>query len=417
VAGIDEAEGDGQLLPVDAPGVTTLVAVPAARRPRPRVSVVIPCHNHGSFLPESVGSVLGQTFRDLEILIVDAGSTDETAAVAAELAADPRVRLVHREAASGRPAVPRNAGIAEAVGEYVLCLDADDRLDSEFLAECVAALDARPDASIAYGAQQNFGLDTTFHPCGPYDFQLLTTQNCFGCCSLFRRSAWVDAGGYDPGVGYEDWDFWIACGERGHTGVWVPTARWFYRVSGDGVFAKDAADDRRIKARVVLNHPRLYSPMQLLWAAGVLDGNPDALAIDGPAGVIPQFVDSDEPPARLERDAVLLASAPELLEQPGLLDAWSRLSAGNERLTLLVEDAIGADGAVRPDVASLVQRLGDDVALDLVGLPRAVGAEAAMLAQMADAVLSEQPAAEDIFRGLPRYSAERLPELLSRSAT
>src|SRR5689334_1514338 len=106
----------------------------------PRVSVVVPCWNQACFLPEAVGSVLEQTFRDFEIVIVDDGSPDDTADVAARLIAqnpDAQIRLVRREN-GGLPAA-RNTGVAAARGELVLPLDADDRIAPGFLESAVAA--------------------------------------------------------------------------------------------------------------------------------------------------------------------------------------------------------------------------------------------------------------------------------------
>ena len=90
----------------------------------PKVSVIIPTHNYARFLPESVKSVLGQTFGDFELIIVDDGSTDDTAAVARRYFDDRRVRYICQEkrGLSGT----RNNGISHARGEYVAFLDADD---------------------------------------------------------------------------------------------------------------------------------------------------------------------------------------------------------------------------------------------------------------------------------------------------
>ena len=93
--------------------------------PAPLVSVVIPCCNAEAFLPETLGSVCGQTYRELEILVVDDGSKDRTADIAREFAArDPRVRLVQKP--NGGLSSARNFGIDHARGKYLSFVDGDD---------------------------------------------------------------------------------------------------------------------------------------------------------------------------------------------------------------------------------------------------------------------------------------------------
>ena len=92
------------------------------------VSIIIPAYNSATFLPRAMGSALAQTWTDLEVIVVDDASTDQTAAVAAELAReDPRVRPVRRPVNGGVSAA-RNAGLATARGEWIMMLDADDTM-------------------------------------------------------------------------------------------------------------------------------------------------------------------------------------------------------------------------------------------------------------------------------------------------
>src|SRR5919112_554735 len=87
------------------------------------VSVIIPCYNHAHYLDQAIESVLNQSYRNFEIIVVDDGSTDETSVVASRYE---RVRLFQQENQGLSGA--RNRGLGEAKGEYVVFLDADDRL-------------------------------------------------------------------------------------------------------------------------------------------------------------------------------------------------------------------------------------------------------------------------------------------------
>ena len=102
----------------------------------PVVSVVIPCFNQGSFLDESIGSVLAQTFEDFEIIVVDDGSTDAVSMQAFESFHYPKARLI-RSKNQGLPAA-RNLAISHATGRYILPLDCDDKIAPSYLAKAVA---------------------------------------------------------------------------------------------------------------------------------------------------------------------------------------------------------------------------------------------------------------------------------------
>ncbi|HVV58503.1 MAG TPA: glycosyltransferase family A protein [Gaiellaceae bacterium] len=379
----------------------------------PRVSVVIPCYGYAHLLGEAVESVLAQTYRDFEIVVVDDGSPDDTAAVAeALIAAHPEHRIsLLRRPNSGQPAVARNTGIARARGELIVCLDADDLLEPEFLERCVDALDRHPELSIAYGGQRDFSEDREWplHPHPPYDFATLAHTNLLGTASMFRREAWEAVGGYPTDVpGYEDWAFWIALGAHGHYAAHVPEAVFRYRVKPGGMADHGTDRDAAHKARIVLANPGVYTPLQQQWAEMILAGDPDALAAAGPTGVIPRFTNDPNRPDLRPRPAVAkpnvavsgtsttLALAETVVEKPELFAAWSSVAAPDETLVLL---APGADAdAATTQVVEAAQRAEVDIeAVDVVLLTAPLApAELRTLALAADAVLTSEPAHPDL---------------------
>ena len=239
----------------------------------PRVSVVIPCYNYARYLPEAVGSVLAQTFRDFEIIIVNDGSTDNTLEVAKKLMSactDGRIRLIN-QANSGDPALARNSGIREAYGEFILCLDADNLIMQEFLHQCATLLNNEPDIAIAYTDQIYFGSGKELVVrVADYEINRLAKANFMGYCSLFRKKVWEEVGGYSRGIGYEDWDFWLSCGEKGHYGRRIPQPLFCYRQHDSGRYMLDKGRDAEIKARIVLKHPALYGRRARAEADGPL---------------------------------------------------------------------------------------------------------------------------------------------------
>ncbi len=114
----------------------------------PRVSVIIPCYNRAHVIREAIDSVLAQTYRDYEIVVVDDASTDDSREVVA--AYGDRVRLVAR-AANGGIAAARNDGILHSRGELVAFLDSDDLWEPRRLETAVAFLDAHPGYGAVYG--------------------------------------------------------------------------------------------------------------------------------------------------------------------------------------------------------------------------------------------------------------------------
>lgn len=267
----------------------------------PRVSVVIPCFKQARFLGEAVHSVLAQSYPDLEVVVVDDGSPDDTTVVTRRLQRfhrDACIRLVRKP--NGGLSSARNAGIAFSKGELILPLDADDSIQPTYVERLVAALDANPDVSIAYGAQQNFGADETFHRHDPYDFRRETIQNVIGVASMFKRAAWEAVGGYCEELdSYEDWDFWIGCGERGHHAIHVPEAVFNYRVRPNSMFAQALDRDRTLKAKIVLRHPFLYTAEQRRWANAILAGDPAVLALPNTACRMPLFSGGPGEPGEL----------------------------------------------------------------------------------------------------------------------
>ena len=122
----------------------------------PLVSVIVPAYNTGRYIREALASVLAQTISDLEILVVDDGSDDQTAATVETTAArDGRVRLFKK--ANGGVSSARNLALEMARGEFLALLDSDDMWDPRFLEEQLAVLRARPDIDLVTGNAVNLG--------------------------------------------------------------------------------------------------------------------------------------------------------------------------------------------------------------------------------------------------------------------
>ncbi|MHB1011372.1 MAG: glycosyltransferase [Desulfobacteria bacterium] len=266
------------------------LCAPAGREPL--VSVVIPCYNQANYLPQAVESVAAQTYGNLEILIVNDGSPDDTSEVSRKLIAKhrgKRIRLI--EKTNGGLADARNTGIREAAGEYILPLDSDDMIHPEMISKTVRVLESDRTVSIAHTDTYMFGTVKQLVQKRPFDFPAICKENFMNYCSLYRKKVWEEVGGYNHNMvhGYEDWDFWIGCGERNHFPAHVPEPLFFYRVKEESMLTKALEHDLELRARIVLNHPSVYDHRERVRAKNLLEGLSEKQGMpsqDGKGGVI-----------------------------------------------------------------------------------------------------------------------------------
>lgn len=179
----------------------------------PLISVIIPTYNDAPTLGKCLDSVFAQTYPNLEVIVVNDGSTDETSSVLEHYR--DRIQVI-RQANQGRnPA--RMRGFTEARGEYLLFLDSDIEMIPEMLEKLYQALQETPSASFAYG-QFKFG-GKMFRG-WPYDAEKLRELNYIHTSALIRREHFP---GFDPVIKkFQDWDVWLTMLGEGHTGVYVP---------------------------------------------------------------------------------------------------------------------------------------------------------------------------------------------------
>jgi Glycosyl transferase family 2 len=197
----------------------------------PAFSVVIPAYNAAATIGTTIRSVLAQTLSDLELIVVDDGSTDRSVAIAEALASeDGRVRLI-RQANQG-PSTARNAGISEARGPLVSILDSDDLWMPHYLEAMVQALESDPGAGFAYtdawvlhDRSGRIFRRTPFDdypppPAGASTEEILrrlVEQNFVMCSVTMRRAVVVELGAFDTSMqSAEDYDLWIRIVAAGH---------------------------------------------------------------------------------------------------------------------------------------------------------------------------------------------------------
>jgi glycosyltransferase involved in cell wall biosynthesis len=175
----------------------------------PLVSVIIPCYNDGHYLDDSISSARNQLFKDLEIIVVNDGSTDGATIQKLASLNDPLITVLHKE--NGHLSSARNYGIRHAKGQFIVTLDADDKFESSFIDKGVKMLQADNKTGAVTCYLKSFGLRKfRWKPLGGDLKNFLYRQE--SCASaMFRKECWEKTGGYDEQMktGYEDWEFWI----------------------------------------------------------------------------------------------------------------------------------------------------------------------------------------------------------------
>lgn len=227
------------------------------------VSVVIPCYNHGAYLQESLQSILGQTFKNYEIIIVDDGSDDPQTLKALDDLDHPKVNVLRK--ANGHVSSARNHGIKHSNGEYILTLDADDQFMPDFLERATAILQKRSEIGVVtcYAhVYDSLGNTAAHHKTGGTVLNFLAFNNSMAS-ALFRFRCWEDARGFNEEYngktkGFEDWDFWLSVTRAGWVIHSIPENLIRYRKTPDSMSAGYADEVPMMKKKLVLRHEEVY---------------------------------------------------------------------------------------------------------------------------------------------------------------
>jgi glycosyltransferase involved in cell wall biosynthesis len=197
------------------------------------VSVIIPAYNQGHFLAEAVQSVLDQTYSAVEVLVVDDGSTDDTAVVGQSFA-DARVHYIYQENRGLSGA--RNTGIRQAQGRYLTFLDSDDYFLPEKISLLMKAFAQNPTWGLVAGQsipvnEEGQQIAATFDRPVPANAAELLLHNPLHVGSVLLKRSWQEqAGFFDETLrSYEDWDMWLRLALAGCPMGWVAQPVSCYR--------------------------------------------------------------------------------------------------------------------------------------------------------------------------------------------
>lgn len=186
---------------------------------KPLFSIIVPCYNQAQYLEECIQSVIAQTYDNWECIIIDDNSPDNTKEVAQRLISDINIKTGESSNKikikyintnkGGNVSYTRNLGIENAQGEWILPLDADDKIETTLLEKAVMYIEQGYD--LICPKQEKFGVETGATIFPPFDRDKILYRNFFHASSIFPKVKWEQIGGYDPQLveGSEDWEFWI----------------------------------------------------------------------------------------------------------------------------------------------------------------------------------------------------------------
>ena len=230
-----------------------------------KTSVVIPCFNHGEFLSEAVESVTRLGRDDLDLIVVDDGSSDERTRKEMDSLSQRGIKVIRQE--NKGLAAARNAGIAASTAKYILPLDADNRVHMTYIERGIPILEAGPLIGVVYGDAEYIGTRKGRWHVGSFDRDQLMRANFIDACAIYRRSVWEQNHGYDgtmPVQGLEDWDFWLGAVEHGWQFAYVPEVCFDYRKVEGSMITKVGPFEAQIREFVARKHGVLY---QQAWQA------------------------------------------------------------------------------------------------------------------------------------------------------
>lgn len=222
---------------------------------KPLVSVIVPVYNSEAFVAETIESIINQSYRNLEIILINDGSTDNSKEICKKyLSKDNRIVYIEKE--NGGVVAARNDGITKATGEYILPVDSDDIIEKTYIEKAVDIITKDNKIGIVYCKAEFIGVKTGYWDLPEFTIANMLKDNCIFATALFKRTDWIKVGGYKEYVrnSTEDYDFWLSLIENGTKVYRIPEILFRYRIRENSRSTKAQYD----KAAIIKFHKQLY---------------------------------------------------------------------------------------------------------------------------------------------------------------
>ena len=229
---------------------------------QPIVSIIVPCYNQAQFISQCLDSILAQTYTDWECIVIDDGSSDNSFNVAKEYCRkDSRFKCIHQE--NQGPSVARNNGILQSKGEFILPLDADDKIAETYLEKALSVFETQPNVKLVYCKADKFGIENREWILPEYKYENLLWENMIFCSALYRRRDYDKTNGYNPNMknGLEDWDFWLSLLQPADRVYRIEEVLFHYRVNESSRSTQVSHNiNRALLEQIYYNHKEIYAP-------------------------------------------------------------------------------------------------------------------------------------------------------------
>lgn len=227
---------------------------------KPTLSIIVPCYNQAEYLPETLDSVLKQTFQEWECIVVNDGSPDNTSEVANRyVELDSRFKLVDSENKGLSGA--RNTGIRASSGQFILPLDSDDLILPQYAQLAMEWFERFPETKLVYCQAKKFGVENKFWELPDYSWDKFIFNNSIFCSCVYRRSDYDKTSGYNESmkVGFEDWDFLLNLLNKEDVVYQIPEVLFLYRVKHVSMTSSDVSANKEALAwQIIDNHKDIY---------------------------------------------------------------------------------------------------------------------------------------------------------------
>lgn len=246
-----------------------------------KVSVIMPCYNDGKYIEEAVESVFAQTYKNIELIVIDDGSDEQETIDILNRLGD---RIVLLKTNHLRPAGARNYGITRATGKYILPVDSDDKIDSTYVEKAVEILEKNQNIGVVYCEADLFGEKSGKWDLPSYSFDKMLLDNVVFVTALFYREDWENVGGFNTHMlaGMEDYDFWLAILALGKEIYQIPEILFHYRikpVSRTTGFQSDYIQMQATYRQIYDNHKEFFEKNSEEYAKVLRDALIEQIAI------------------------------------------------------------------------------------------------------------------------------------------
>ena len=278
------------------------------------LSIVIPYYNMGAFIEDCIQSVMNSSYPDIEVLIVNDGSTDELSLKKLELlSGQGKIRVVHHK--NQGLALTRNEGARQARGTYLAFLDADDKVDRTYFEKAIRALEEKDNVYFAGAWVRYFEnsdqMWSTFTPQPPYAL-VHNPVNSSGL--VYKRAAFLAGGLNDPLVDYglEDYESVVSMLHHGFNGVVLPEALFQYRVRTGSMFRAITREKLLYSNKYIAEKHANYYAKFAVQTVNLLNANGPGYLFDNPTLEVKVSVTTTKESALLLKMKSFVKSNPQL---------------------------------------------------------------------------------------------------------